>query len=168
MLADLTRIINYRVDGRPAAPYRGDMAERTEPSPPLVEGDQAAIGALLARYAEAYDQRRPADFAAVFTADGTLELPDGRTITGRADLTAFAAAAAARRPHTHHFVGVPRTEVDGDRARSGTHVVAVSRLGDSVRLLVLGRYEDRLVRLPEGWRIARRRIVALTDADLPP
>jgi ketosteroid isomerase-like protein len=124
------------------------------------------IGAVLDRYAIAYDGRRPTEFAQAFTTDGVLTLPDGVAIRGRTELAAFAAAAAGRRPSTHHFTTNRIVNVQGDRATSTSHVAAVSRVGDDVRLLLIGRYADELVRTGEGWRIAWREIADLDTEDL--
>jgi len=123
--------------------------------------------ALQARYAETYDGCEPEGFAAAFAADGTLVLPDGVSHTGHDALCDFAAAAAARSARTHHFMQNQRVHVTGNTATGTAHVTAVSRLGDSVRLLIIGRYQDAMIRTAEGWRFQERRIIALTPDDLP-
>lgn len=127
--------------------------------------DEAELRALQRQYADAFDGGRPDDFAALFTADGTLVRPDGTAVNGQEALAAFAAAAAAGPARTHHFVRNQAFRVEGDLARGAAHVCAVSWDGDSVRLLIIGRYEDTMTRTPPGWRIAVRRIHELEPVE---
>ena len=122
--------------------------------------------AVLDEYAACYDGRRPEGFANAFVPDGVLELPDHTVIAGHEALAAFASDAARRRPNIHHFSANLRVRITGDVARSTAHVTAVSNVGDDVRLLLIGRYDDTLAHTPDGWRITRRRIIALTADDL--
>ena len=128
--------------------------------------DEQELLDVQRRYAAAYDNRRPADFAAAFTHDGRLVLPDAQVIAGTEALTAFAAAAAARPFRTHHFMSNQAVWVDGDRATGAAHVAAVSQLADDVRLLLIGRYDDRMQRTTDGWRLLERVISALSPTDL--
>lgn len=130
-----------------------------------LEEDEAQLRALQQHYAEAFDGGRPDDFAALFTADGTLVRPDGTAVNGQEALTAFAAAAAARPARTHHFMRNHVFRVEGDLAHGAAHVCAVSRDGDSLRLLIIGRSEDTMTRTPMGWRIAVRRIHELEPVE---
>jgi uncharacterized protein (TIGR02246 family) len=124
--------------------------------------DERHLLELQARYASTYDEGRPEDFALVFTEDGRLQLPDGEIVSGRHELAAFAAAAAARRFRTQHFMTEQRVRVSGDAASGAALVTAVSVLDDDVRLLVIGRYDDTMVRSGAGWLLAERVITRLT------
>jgi uncharacterized protein (TIGR02246 family) len=124
--------------------------------------DESQLLEVQERYAATYDGKRPEDFASVFTEDGRLVLPDGQVVKGRDQLAAFAAAAAARRFRTHHLMADQVIRVSGDAATGAALVTAVSRLGDDVRLLVIGRYDDRMVRSGDGWQLSERVISRLT------
>jgi uncharacterized protein (TIGR02246 family) len=128
--------------------------------------DLEQITDLQASYAAAYDGREPERFARLFSSDGELVLPDGHTVVGTEALRTFAENAAAKKARTHHFMQNQRVSITGDHATGAAHVTAVSSLGDSVRLLIMGRYHDEMVRTPDGWRFQRRRIIALTAEDL--
>lgn len=127
-----------------------------------------SIADVQDRYAALYDGRRPREFAQMFTAAGVLEFPDGQRVIGHDALARFAERAARSRASTHHFIAARRITVDdADHAHGHAYMTAVSTLGASVRLLVMGRYEDDFRRETGGWLIAFRRIVALDEADLP-
>jgi uncharacterized protein (TIGR02246 family) len=128
--------------------------------------DEEQLLGLQQDYARHYDEGRPTEFAEAFTEDGRLVLPDGQTLAGRHALAGFAAAAAARPFRTHHFMTNQRVVAYDDRATGAAHVTAVSQRGDDVRLLVIGRYDDTMVRTEAGWRISERVISALGPEEL--
>lgn len=128
--------------------------------------DEAQLLELQARYASTYDDRLPEQFAEVFTEDGRLVLPDGQVLAGRRALADFAAAAASRPFRTYHFMTNQVIETRGDTASGAAHVTAVSRKDDDVRLLIIGRYDDTMVRTQNGWQLAERVISALPASDL--
>jgi uncharacterized protein (TIGR02246 family) len=130
--------------------------------------DESQLLELQRRYAATYDHKQPEAFALVFTEGGRLVLPDGEVVSGREQLAAFAAAAAARRFRTHHFMTNQEVWVHGETASGAAHVTAVSRFEDDVRLLVIGRYHDTMVRSGAGWLLAERVISRLTPDDLCP
>jgi ketosteroid isomerase-like protein len=57
---------------------------------------------------------------------------------------------------TQHFVGNIEVTVDGDKAHCTSYVQA-THVGHDGRMFVgAGRYDDELVRTPDGWKIAAR------------
>ncbi|MEU1268274.1 nuclear transport factor 2 family protein [Streptomyces sp. NPDC005799] len=115
------------------------------------------VAAVLARYTQALDHRTWLGAAALFLPDGVLAFgqdmirgPHAIAARMRADLSVYHG--------THHHVGLPRVELDGDVAH-----VSASCIGTHVRdpqdgathTVVGGRYEAELRRTPEGWRINR-------------
>jgi hypothetical protein len=122
-----------------------------------------AVRDLVARYAHGADRGRSGEVAALFADDGTLELPDGRVLTGPAAIRGFLDETAARvqsagstaGPLRHH-VSSHRVVVDGaDTATGYAYFLVVSARGPDH----WGRYADRYVRTAAGaWRFASRRV----------
>ncbi|MBC2667726.1 nuclear transport factor 2 family protein [Novosphingobium piscinae] len=53
-----------------------------------------------------------------------------------------------------HALGSPRIEVAGDTATGDWTITVHSKRRDGEQMQVVGRYSDRFVRTPDGWRIA--------------
>jgi uncharacterized protein (TIGR02246 family) len=119
--------------------------------------DRARIRELTARYNRCFDGGDPEGFADTFTEDGVMEVAGGPSTSGRHDL----AEMCRRVPWGIMHVTVDATvEVNGDSARQDVALVVIGRAArreDKPTLMSTGRYEDDLVRTPEGWRFARRR-----------
>lgn len=128
--------------------------------------DWIAIRELSARYNRAFDDGDGEAFAATFTPDGTLEFAGGGF--SRAGRDALASFVATSRYGNVHATTDAIIEVDGDRGRQSCTVLLAWRRRDRSRVLfqMTGRYEDELVRTPDGWRFARR--VAHLDKDITP
>ncbi len=67
-----------------------------------------------------------------------------------------------------HITSDPIIEVDGDEATQTCALLNIYRAADKSanEFVATGRYFDRLVRTPEGWRIKERRVVL--DLDVVP
>jgi len=138
--------------------------------------DADHLRALAHGYADAVDALDGEAFAALFTADGELWVPDVTVGTEPTICRAGAASLAAvpgglARYHVpHHRVGPADYAVDGATATGlvtgvAHHLVAsapdpkgtapAAPGTDTVWFL---RYEDRYRRGPAGWRIARREL----------
>jgi uncharacterized protein (TIGR02246 family) len=126
----------------------------------LIESECRALVAETARRADA---AQPDALAALFTADAVLVRPGAAPLVGR---DAIRAAYAERPPNrlTRHLVTHTRvTVVDADTVDaaslllvwSGNHDDPPGPRGRPGQQAV-GEFDDRLVRTPEGWRIARR------------
>jgi len=134
----------------------------------------AALRRLSTGYAAAVDALDGPGFAALFTADGELWVPDLRgdgapTIcrSGAADLERIPSGLARYRA-THHRVGPATYEVDGDTATGEVAGVAHHLAApDDAAVVVWGggpgtdtvwyiRYVDDYRRDGSAWRIARR------------
>ena len=121
-----------------------------------------AIRDLAARYAHAADRGRFDDVAALFTADGVLEMPDGRRLAGRDAIRAFLVEtantmriAATSGSFIRHHVSSHQITLDADDRASGyAYFFVVTDRGPDH----WGRYADRYVRSTDGWRFAERRV----------
>lgn len=126
---------------------------------PTIADDRAAIEELLVRYARGCDER---DFAAAgrcFTDDAQAEYSGVRLPPGVAHIVAHLSGLAAL-PATQHVIGSISVEVTGDEARVASYAVAhlVRAVDGGHEVVHRGlAYDDRLVRTPQGWRIAWRR-----------
>ncbi|MGO9344322.1 MAG: nuclear transport factor 2 family protein [Acidimicrobiales bacterium] len=118
--------------------------------------DRARIRELTARYNRCFDGGDPEGFAANFTEDGVMEVAGGPSTSGRQAL----AEMCRRVPRGIMHVTVDATvEVNGDSAKQHVALVVIGRAGrreDKPTLMSTGRYEDDLVRTPDGWLFARR------------
>ena len=129
-------------------------------------GCRAAIEQLIYRHAWLIDHGQAEKVAELFTEDGTL-FGVGPVKIGRAAIAEWGRQRAAMRErrsrHVHSNLIV---EGDGeDRARGTTLLTLYRHDGDgegSVSPLVIGEYEDRFRKQPDGgWLFAERRLSIL-------
>ncbi|WP_439533796.1 nuclear transport factor 2 family protein [Polymorphobacter sp.] len=122
--------------------------------------DRIDIGDLMVRYARAVDRCDAALFASVWAPDALVDYGDGDTAA-----MAWSDGLVGRlrgMDRTQHLISNSLVSLDGDSARAETMCTAYHRFteaGVALRMLVGGRYLDRLVRTGDGWRIAHRRYV---------
>ena len=125
--------------------------------------DRLEIVDLTHRYCWALDSKTWDLLDDVFLPDATAELRSAPLI-GRDAIRDRIRTAIERLDATQHTVSNHLITVDGDRASSRTylhsqHVRAGAEGGELY--VIAGRYEDELVRTPDGWRIAFRRLVTV-------
>jgi ketosteroid isomerase-like protein len=124
---------------------------------------EADCRALVAETTRCVDAAQPDALALLFTADAVLLRPGAAPLVGRA---AIRAAYAERPPNrlTRHLVTHTRiTVVDADTVDAASLLLVWSGSSDDAPgprgrpgQQAVGEFDDRLVRTPEGWRIARR------------
>ena len=118
--------------------------------------------------ADLYDRQLAAaeafDFAAydtTFAADARIDLSDfGRPECAYPDYRAWLAGLRDVMVAAQRITGGLRLALDGDRATTRVPVAChvTMQIGDERRLTHTGIfYDDVLERLPDGWRIVRRR-----------
>jgi hypothetical protein len=123
--------------------------------------DRQEILDLMYRYGMAVDRRDEALYRSVFTPDARIDYTDSGGIVDDLDtVTAWLLAALAPFAGLQHNMTNHYAELAGDAAKACTyfvahHTVAVGE-GTETVLTVGGFYQDRLVRTPDGWRIAER------------
>jgi 3-phenylpropionate/cinnamic acid dioxygenase small subunit len=138
--------------------------ERTA-APPYIAGvdddDRAAkldIAEVLVRYSTGIDRRDWDLFRTCFTDDCHCDYGDIGVWEGVDAITDFMVAAHAGMGHTMHRLSNIAIAVRGDRAEARTYIDAVLLTPEGqTGLNALGFYDDELVRVEGGWRIARRR-----------
>lgn len=124
----------------------------------LTVEDQLAIQALYARFNHAIDFGRAAEWAATFTPDGAIETAIG-TFAGAAALTKFAADLFSQLRFRHWTNSLV---VDGDGVTATGFCYLIGWTLEDGKSPVAGHhshYEDQLVKTPEGWRFATRRVI---------
>jgi hypothetical protein len=124
--------------------------------------DRLAIIELTHRYCWALDSKNWDLLDQVFLPDARGDLRSAVPIEGRDAIRARISRSIEPLDATQHTVSNHMIDIDGDSATSrcylhSQHVRHAAEGG--VLFVIAGRYEDQLVRTPEGWRIAFRRLV---------
>jgi len=135
--------------------------------------DRFEINDLLIRYTRAIDTKDYALLDSCFTPDAHVDYTSSGGTSGKyPEVRAWLEKALAPFPSMMHFVGNTTLELDGDRASSRTYVINPMGLpkedGGLQVFTVCAHYVDKLVRTPEGWRIAERiEETVLMNGNLP-
>jgi 3-phenylpropionate/cinnamic acid dioxygenase small subunit len=132
--------------------------------------DKQEITDLCYRYGLTLDSRAWTGLADLFTPDADafyLDMPPRQGYQPIED-----ACRAAREPMsaTQHLIPNGVVRLDGDRAESSCylqaqHVKAGTPGGD--QFIIAGRYDDQLIRTPDGWRIRERRLALIWTSGNP-
>ncbi|MGI9646195.1 MAG: nuclear transport factor 2 family protein [Ilumatobacteraceae bacterium] len=126
--------------------------------------DEHAIVAVAVRYCWALDTRDWELLRDVFLPDATADLATRNELEGVDAIAARCRAALEPLDASQHFVSTHQVDVDGDAATHRCHLHAQhTRRGveGGENYMVGGRYVDRFVRTPAGWRIANRQLVIM-------
>lgn len=112
----------------------------------------------MARYCHIVDDGAFDELAALWTDDAELALR-GETATGPAAIVAVIAGLQTPERRGLHVGANAIIDVEGDTARAVSDFVFMRREGGPDPIVkFIGRYIDRFVRTPEGWRFRRREI----------
>jgi 3-phenylpropionate/cinnamic acid dioxygenase small subunit len=132
--------------------------------------DERDIRNVAFRYCRALDTKDWALLDEVFLPDATGELGTPTTLVGIDAIRGRIRTALEHLDDSQHLVGNHEIEVAGDSAThrcylQAQHVRAAATGGPNY--IVAGRYEDRLVRTGDGWRIAHRTLTVMwTDGNV--
>lgn len=119
--------------------------------------DRLEIDDLLTRYATAIDTRDFDLLDSVFCADAHVDYTSAGGIAGDfPTVKAWLSEVLPHFPAYQHLVGNRRVTLAGDTATSVSVFYNPMVQGDGSTFFVGGEYHDRLVRTPDGWRIAER------------
>lgn len=121
--------------------------------------DRLAIGDLLAGYCAALDSRDWEHLREVFAPDAVCDYGSLGSPEGVEAITALISGTLRTLDATQHLIGNVTVSVDGDEASAGCYLISEHvRAGTpgGEHYTIGGRYADRLVRTPDGWRIASR------------
>ena len=132
--------------------------------------DHAEITALAVAYCWTIDGHDWDGLDDIFTADATADFATAGVHDGRDGIKQRIEVALGSLDASQHFVANHQVWVDGDTARHRCQMRAqhVRHAADGgPNYMVAGRYEDRLVRTADGWRIAHRDlIISWTDGNI--
>lgn len=119
--------------------------------------DAEAIRCLLSDYGRLLDARDWDGWAALFTPEGAWVGGPYGEIKGREALIAFGKSEFDGTPPCVHMLSNMAVYPDGDGATAWSRWLVIEQQADgTLRPMLAGSYADRLERLAEGWRIARR------------
>jgi 3-phenylpropionate/cinnamic acid dioxygenase small subunit len=123
--------------------------------------DRIEIDDLLTRYATAVDTQDWNLYASCFTPDAFIDYTAAGGIKGHLpEVKAWIAQVIPVFPMTQHVVANRAVTLNGDTATARSCFFNPMGLPDEDGGRVLffdgGYYNDKLVRTPEGWRIAER------------
>jgi hypothetical protein len=124
--------------------------------------DRREIDDLLTRYANVLDTRRFDDLGTVFTPDATLDYRSAGGIRGTlAEVGEWLSTVLPFFTWTQHLVLNRAVSLEAGADTATAHSDFSNPNGAVVDgrpwlFVVGGSYHDRLVRTPEGWRIAHR------------
>jgi len=123
-----------------------------------VRADKQDIAEVLVRYCHGIDRRDWDRFRTCFTETCDIEY-EGAGAWETADaITGFMVGAHESMGHTMHRLSSIDISVDGDGADARSYIDAVLMAPDGLSgINSVGWYDDVLSRMPDGWRIARRR-----------
>ncbi|MGE3693240.1 MAG: nuclear transport factor 2 family protein [Novosphingobium sp.] len=121
--------------------------------------DHIAIQQTLNTYSYKASIGDLAAMVATFAPDGVWEVPGaGLELSGHDAILAAASGITGTLEYMVQHNSPAIIEVNGDRATAHSVIRECGKYaGKQLNLEVLGVYDDELVRLPEGWRFARRR-----------
>ncbi len=121
--------------------------------------DRAEISDVLARYCFAVDDRDWDAYRMVFTADAVIDdVVTGGIRSGVEEHIVYLKRALSRIPLSQHSISTTLITLDGDRADARiacTCPLDLKIAEDRRQVFFMGvEYRNKLVRTPDGWRIA--------------
>lgn len=132
--------------------------------------DERDIVAVVHRYCRALDTKDWPLLTTVFLADATADLSGPAELVGLDAIVGRIRGALEHLDDSQHLVGNHEVTVDGNAATHRCYLQAQHvrhAASGGANYLVGGRYEDRLVRTADGWRIAHRTLTVMwTDGNL--
>lgn len=128
--------------------------------------DELAVRRTAAAYTDAVNRMDFAAAAATYAPDGVLSLLNRPLVEGRAAVQEMLEGYRDRYAIVVQTVHSGLVQIDGDLAHARWQVSEILLAPPGAPLQVMGRYEDELVRLEEGWRFAERVFVGRYLGDI--
>lgn len=121
--------------------------------------EKEAIRETIARYCHYFDSGDFDRWLDLFTPDGVFQVDTAARFEGHEELRAFLGTMPLSNgaPDIRHYVTNVIVDLHGTEARAHSYVVVAPGTG-AFRVIVTGRYDDRLVRTARGWRFKERRV----------
>ena len=113
----------------------------------------------MAQYCFHFDNGEFDQWLDLFTEQGVFDLGARGRLSGRAALRGFIERLPLTNglPMMRHCVMNSVVSIDGSQATAASYVVVLHG-GNQVGITVAGRYEDQLVKMPDQWRFAVRKV----------
>ena len=141
---------------------KGGVAVAADEARSCSPADDAAIRNLIARIAHLADTGDIEEYVNCFTVDACWDMPEasarGHVEIRRGSAARRAAGKTGPGSATRHAVDTIAVDVDGARARATSYFQFFVATQTAPQLQLMGQYDDEFVRMPEGWRVAHRRI----------
>jgi len=157
------------------------MTDRTLEDRLRAVEDTLAIYHLIASHPPAADTGTDSYYRDAFMSDGRIDLGGGKGATGNTAIAAIVKTPehqAAIAGGLCHFAGLPRVELDGDRATATSYLQIItpdkegaakelSGHGSSTgfRIHRVGANRWELARTKDGWKVMRRTLRPLDGSD---
>lgn len=156
----------FALSGAACAPVE-DQEEPAAEQVATTEADEEAISGLQATYLAALDAGNAEQYAAVFTDDGVLMVPNAPPVNGSEAIGAYIQAGFDQTDFENHDISTAEMMVLGDWAFArGTLMGTIAEQPDGEPLESTRSWVMIFRRQPEGsWRIAR---YILNSDDPPP
>ena len=127
--------------------------------------DEQEIRDLARLYCTAVDRRDWRLLGEIFVPDATVDVGSSSPMRGTGEIVSRYRRGLSKYDSTHHMVTNHEITVDGDTAGHrclvhAQHVRPAAAAGNSM-FTIGGRYQDRLVRTPHGWRFRHRELVTV-------
>jgi hypothetical protein len=157
------------------------MADKTLEDRLRAVEDKLAIFHLIASHPPAADTGTDSYYRDAFATDGVIDLGGGKTANGNEAIGSVVKTPehrAAIAGGLCHFAGLPRVEIDGDRATATSYlqIITPDRQGEprelsghgtssGFRIHRVGANRWELKRTPQGWKVTRRTLRPLDGSD---
>jgi hypothetical protein len=133
----------------------------TEHQGTLTNEDTAEIIELVYRYSTSLDQRDFAMFRSIWTDDVSAVYDDVGSWEGLDAFAAYMEKIHARCGASLHRVTNPVVWEEDGRVHARSYVDAIVLVSDTDAMRAIGTYEDDVVPVDGGWRIAHRHFTHL-------
>lgn len=121
--------------------------------------DKVAIQEVLATYSICVDTGDADGFAAIFTEDGLWEWEAVQlSFCGRVALKKLAETVYTHAKGSQHAISNPVITVESDRAKSICQLTSFLSKPEQIYTLMLGYYEDELIKVNDRWQISHRSV----------
>jgi SnoaL-like domain len=118
--------------------------------------DDHAVRHVAATYCDAANRLSAREAAATYGPEGRLSMMGRPDVQGRDAVESMLAATFARYELVTQLTHSGLVRIDGNKAAARWLVTELQVALSGDLRFIIGRYEDELVRLGEGWRFARR------------
>ena len=114
------------------------------------------VRAIIAAHAQAQDDGRADDVAALYCPDGAFEVPGMGFYEGTETIRSTWKAWAPTREQRHIVTNTVLTEWNAEQARATSDAILVQKGDEGWAVGIVARYHDTFRHTDTGWRLWRR------------